>query len=62
MSKSTKTKIKSNKPSLEFLNDVRKLADTVRGFLNNSDGNDDRFILAMDKYVAKVERHQQIED
>jgi hypothetical protein len=42
--------------SPEFLNDVRRLIDAARGYLNNDTGNDDRFILAMEEYVSNIER------
>jgi hypothetical protein len=42
--------------SPEFLNDVRRLIDAARGFLNNDDGNDCRFIVLMERYVSNLER------
>ena len=42
--------------SPEFLNDVRRLIDAVRGYLSNDDGNDDEYIVLMGQYVEEVER------
>jgi hypothetical protein len=42
--------------SPELLNDVRRLIDAVRGYLNNDDGNDDDYIVAMEEYVSNIER------
>ena len=35
---------------------VRNLVAAVRGFLNNDDGCDDRFIELMEEHVSAVER------
>jgi hypothetical protein len=42
--------------SPEFLNDVRRLIDAVRGYLDNGDGSDDRFIVLMQEHVSNLER------
>ena len=42
--------------SPELLNDIRRLVDATRGFLNNGDGNDDRYIALMEQYVSNLER------
>ena len=42
--------------SPEFLNDVRKLVDAVRGFLGNDTGSDDEYIVLMGQHVEEVER------
>lgn len=52
----SKTETKTNKLSPQFLHDVRQLADAVRGYLDDDSGSDGHFVLAMNKYVAKVER------
>jgi hypothetical protein len=41
--------------SPELLNDVRRLIDAVRGYLNNDDGSDDRFIVLMQEHVSSLE-------
>jgi hypothetical protein len=42
--------------SPELLNDVRRLIDAVRGYLDNDDGNDCPYIVLMEEYVSNVAR------
>ena len=42
--------------SPEFLNDVRRLIDAVRSYLNNDDGNDSPHIVLMNEHVSNLER------
>jgi hypothetical protein len=36
-----------DRPTVGFINEVKKLVDSVSGFLRNDDGNDDYYIACM---------------